>query len=195
MKSIIFGILALAFSETVAHAGQWDDAIQWEDVNLRQVFYPTGSPTTNIAIAAQGEGCGTHVFAEFAIGGIYASCDGGGALTIDINQFARQGDVLALQLQVANFTTAMGQINQNLHMIAQRSDQGIAMSLAMAGVADLQTDEHFAVSANWGTFRGQNSAAFGVAYRVADHVSVSGGLVGSLNGGSLGGRAGIRFGW
>jgi hypothetical protein len=69
------------------------------------------------------------------------------------------------------------------------------MSMAMAGTAELQTDEHFAISANWGTFQGQNGGAVGVALRVADHVSINGGFAGSLNGGSVGGRAGIRFGW
>ncbi len=69
------------------------------------------------------------------------------------------------------------------------------MSLAMAGVAYLQADEHIAFSGNWGTFQGQNGGAVGVAYRLSEHISVNAGFAGSFDGGTYGGRAGFRVGW
>jgi len=74
-------------------------------------------------------------------------------------------------------------------------DRGVAMSLAMAGVGDLQSDEHIAFSGNWGTFQGENGGAVGAAYRLTEHVSVNAGFAGSFSGGTYGGRAGIRIGW
>ncbi len=72
---------------------------------------------------------------------------------------------------------------------------GIAMSLAMDGTGELGPDEKVAISMNFGTFGGQNGVAAGVTFRVADHVTFSGGFGTGLNGGLSGGRAGVRFAW
>ena len=103
---------------------------------------------------------------------------------INLNQFARQSDLQALQTQ-------MNAVQSD----SIRQNKGIAMSLAMAGVAYLQPDEHIAFSGNWGTFQGQNGGALGVAYRLSDHISVNGGFAASFDGGAYGGRAGFRIGW
>jgi hypothetical protein len=73
--------------------------------------------------------------------------------------------------------------------------QGIASALAMSGSGDLSSDENYAVSANWGTFGGQNAFAGSFAIRAADHLTFSGGIAAGVNGGPVGGRAGLRFGW
>ncbi len=191
---LTIAVFILAFGG--AQAGQWDDAIQFLAANG-----PPNSGVTNLALVPQSVVCpGNSVAPEFGVSSApisaFLPCHSGGAtVTIDIDQFARQGDVLALQAQQTRLMADLAQTNQALHTAMLRSDQGVAMSMAMAGTTDLQTDEHFAVSANWGTYQGQNGAAFGVAYRVADHLSVNGGFAGSLNGGAMGGRAGIRFGW
>jgi hypothetical protein len=111
-----------------------------------------------------------------------------GQLYIPLSDFATSSSVQTLQ---ASFS----QLAQSLHAQTRISNSGIAQALAMAGVADLQSDEKFAVSMNVGFFRGQTALAGGATARLRDHVSINGGVTTGVNGGQVGARAGIRFGW
>jgi hypothetical protein len=73
--------------------------------------------------------------------------------------------------------------------------EGVAIALAMAGTPVVMPRERFAMSANWGTFEGSNGFAGALAVRVTDNIQVNGGLGVGADQGSVGGRAGIRFGW
>jgi hypothetical protein len=189
--------MLLGVSATAAQAQQWNDAVQWEDNNVRAPFYST-PPTTNMGVYIFSGSCSPpDKFQPFTAPNITpgpnnvfgpTNCAYSGSMFIDLNQFARQNDVASMQAEVS-------QLNQAAHLASIRADQGIAMSFAMAGTANLQPGEHVALSANWGTFQGQNGGAVSMAVKLSDHVSINGGVARSFEGSSTGGRAGVRIGW
>jgi hypothetical protein len=62
-------------------------------------------------------------------------------------------------------------------------------------VPQLQPDEKFAISGNWGTFEGENGLAAGFAARINENIEFNGGVAAGTNEGTVGGRAGFRVGW
>jgi hypothetical protein len=68
------------------------------------------------------------------------------------------------------------------------------MAIAMGGAA-LPGDKRFAVSTNWGTFRGENAAAVIAQMRVSDYVVLNGGLAMGFAQGGTAGRAGVTVAW
>lgn len=76
-----------------------------------------------------------------------------------------------------------------------RNKEGVAMALALSGSAYLSASENFSLSANYGHFQGSNAIGFGAAVRVADRISLNGGLGLGLEEDTVGGRAGMRIGW
>lgn len=74
-----------------------------------------------------------------------------------------------------------------------KNTEGVAIALAMAGVPTLTATEKFAMSANWGTFEGENGFAGGAAIRLDSNVQINGGI--GFGGDTVGGRAGVRVGW
>ena len=178
-----------------AMADQWSDLYSDPAATPMLNGHPDGT-ATNIVLRGVSGSCTNPSLVPAISSANGVSCNHAGAgVDINLNQFARQDDLLAVQSNVDTLVANMGQFEKSLHAVSTRADQGVSMSFAMAGVADLQNDEHFAVSANWGTYNGENSAAFGAAYRISDHASVNGGIATSFQGGSVGARAGIRFGW
>ncbi len=79
-----------------------------------------------------------------------------------------------------------------------RNTEGVAMAMALSGVSNiLPIDTNYSVSANWGTFGGENAMAFGGTARLYKNTFVNaGGAVGmSGTGANGGGRAGVIFAW
>lgn len=60
---------------------------------------------------------------------------------------------------------------------------------------DLQAGGTFAVAGNWGSFEGNHASAAGFAARLAPNVTFNGGIATGGSEGTLGGKAGLRFGW
>ena len=106
---------------------------------------------------------------------------------------------------ITNLNSALGNLNANvtglwqnvaaLNQSIQRGYEGTAIAIALAGTA-LPSDKNYAISGNWGTFRGQN--AFGGSAQIrrkrssrAERRSLG---VGFQKGG-VGGRAGATVAW
>jgi hypothetical protein len=87
-----------------------------------------------------------------------------------------QGNVVALQQQM------------------RQSFEGTAMAIAMGG-SSLPGDKRFAISTNWGTFRGENAAAVLAQARVNEYIVLNAGLAAGFAQGGVGGRAGVTFAW
>lgn len=88
--------------------------------------------------------------------------------------------------------------NVSVETIVRRSEKaltGVAMAFAMAGVPTLLPSETFAMTANWGTFEGENGLALNATLRIANNVQLNGGVAYGLNEELAGGRAGLRVGW
>ncbi len=87
---------------------------------------------------------------------------------------------------------------EDLRQDIRQNTEGVAMAMALSGVPTiLPKCTNYAVSANWGTFGGENAMAVGGSARVADNVFLNGGgaLGTSGKGNSGGGRAGVTFVW
>jgi outer membrane murein-binding lipoprotein Lpp len=116
-----------------------------------------------------------------------------GGLSTQINTL--NASVGTLQTQMQAVSVHVGQIQQQLALQDRVLRQGVAMSLAMDGTGALGADETFAISMNLGTYGGQNGMAAGFAFRAAQHVTFNGGIGTGVNGGLVGGRAGVRLAW
>ena len=86
----------------------------------------------------------------------------------------------------ANVTTLQSQMRQAF--------EGTAIAIAMGG-SSLPADKKFAISTNWGTFRGENAASFLAQARISDNIVINGGVVMGFAQGGVGGRAGVTFAW
>jgi hypothetical protein len=72
--------------------------------------------------------------------------------------------------------------------------EGTAVAIALGGSA-LPSDKKFAVSANWGTFRGENAMSLGAQMRLNQYVVLNGGVAAGFAQGGVGGRAGVTVAW
>ena len=92
-------------------------------------------------------------------------------------------DISQLQSNVATLQTQMKQ-----------AFEGTAVAIAMGGSA-LPSDKKFAISTNWGTFRGQNAMSLGAQMRLSEYVVLNGGVAAGFAQGGVGGRAGLTVAW
>jgi hypothetical protein len=81
-----------------------------------------------------------------------------------------------------------------LQSSVRRAYEGTAIAIALAGSA-LPADKSYAVSANYGTFRGENGFGAVGQLRLNEYVVASGGVGVGLGRGGVGGRAGLTFAW
>jgi trimeric autotransporter adhesin len=66
--------------------------------------------------------------------------------------------------------------------------------MAMSGTA-VPAGKRYAVSANYGTYRGANAFAGGVALRLTNYAEISGSLGIGVDHGDAGGRVGATIAW
>jgi hypothetical protein len=102
---------------------------------------------------------------------------------LQTNVSTLQGNVAVLQGDVTSLQTQMRQ-----------AFEGTAVAIAMGGSA-LPSDKKFAISTNWGTFRGQNAMSLGAQMRLSDYVVLNGGVAAGFAQGGVGGRAGLTVAW
>jgi autotransporter adhesin len=121
---------------------------------------------------------------------VVTSDAGGNLATMDIAALAGGGtDLTEINSRLDQHDSKLDQHDRKI----EKNTEGIAIALAMAGVPTLTQSETFAMSANWGTFEGENGFAAGGALRVGQNMQVNGGL--GFGGEAVGGRAGVRLGW
>jgi hypothetical protein len=99
-------------------------------------------------------------------------------------------DITGLQNNVALLQGSVGVLQNQM----KQSFEGTAIAVAMGGSA-LPSDKRFAISSNWGTFRGQNAGSFLAQARVNDYVVLNGGVGFGFAQGGVAGRAGVTFAW
>jgi autotransporter adhesin len=190
MRRIILGAFALLAATQTVVADPWQSV--YDAMNLQRPNVLNGLPVNDGIIQFNPMNCPPDQLQQelrISFGGCTV---GPQTFSLDLKAFARPGDLSALSEQMA---ATNAQLTLSLQKFTRESQQGIAQSLAMAGSPQLQADENYALSMNVGTFGGQTAFAAGAVARVDDHVSFNAGISGSLDGGSAGARAGIRFGW
>jgi hypothetical protein len=72
--------------------------------------------------------------------------------------------------------------------------EGSAIAIAMGGSA-LPDNKRFAISSNWGNFRGTNAMSFIAQARVSDNIVANAGFAAGFQYGGIGSRAGLTFAW
>jgi YadA-like protein len=93
------------------------------------------------------------------------------------------GSVATLQSQIG---TLQNQIKQAF--------EGTAIAIALGG-STLPGDKKYAVSVNWGNFRGENAMSLSGQLRVTDYVVLNAGFAAGFAQGGVGSRAGVTFAW
>ena len=91
---------------------------------------------------------------------------------------------------ISTLQSNVGQLQQQM----KQGFEGTAIAIAM-GASALPTDKKFALSTNWGTFRGQNAMGFAAQMRVSQYVVLNGGIGAGFAQGGIGGRAGVTVAW
>lgn len=76
----------------------------------------------------------------------------------------------------------------------KQSFEGTAIAIAMGG-SSLPSDKRFAVSANVGTFHGQNAVGANLQVRANDYLVLNGGVGAGFAQGGVGGRVGATLAW
>jgi len=106
-----------------------------------------------------------------------------GAAALQNNITTLQNNVTILQGNVAVLQQQMRQ-----------SFEGTAMAIAMGG-SSLPGDKRFAISTNFGTFRGESAVGLLAQARVSDNIVLNGGISSGFAQGGVGGRVGATYAW
>jgi hypothetical protein len=72
--------------------------------------------------------------------------------------------------------------------------EGTAIAIAMGGSV-LPSDKRFAISTNYGNFRGQNALSLGAQFRLTDYAVANLAVAGGFQQGGVGSRVGVTFAW
>jgi trimeric autotransporter adhesin len=101
-------------------------------------------------------------------------------------------------LAAASFTPQdISGLQSNVGILQQQMKQsfeGTAIAIALGG-ASLPADKRFAISTNWGNFRGQNAVGVAAQMRLTDYAVANVGVGGGFAQGGFGSRAGVTLAW
>jgi hypothetical protein len=105
-------------------------------------------------------------------------------------------------LAAANFSPqSINQLSANVALLQENLQHGLnqayegtAIAIAMGGAA-LPDNKRFAVTTNWGNFRGTNAMSLVAQMRISPNVVANAGFAGGFQYGGVGSRAGLTFAW
>jgi hypothetical protein len=100
-------------------------------------------------------------------------------------------DIAALQSGVLGLSQSVTDLQGSV----RRGYEGTAVAVALGGASYLPENKWFAVTGNFGTFRGQYGLAAQAQLRVNDWMVVNAGVGAGLKHGGVAGRAGVTFAW
>jgi trimeric autotransporter adhesin len=116
------------------------------------------------------------------------------------------GNLAATSLSVPDISglnANVGALQQNVRLLQENLQHGlnqayegtaIAIAIAMGGAA-LPDNKRFAVTTNWGNFRGTNAMSLVAQARISNNVVANAGFAGGFQYGGIGTRAGLTFAW
>ncbi len=91
---------------------------------------------------------------------------------------------------ISTLQSSVGVLQQQM----KQAFEGTAIAIALGGTA-LPDNKKFAISTNWGNFRGQNAAGVSAQYRISNNLVANVGLGGGFQQGGIGSRAGVTLAW
>ena len=108
------------------------------------------------------------------------------------------------QQDISTLQSSVGGLQQNVSLLQQtvsalqtqmrQGFEGTAIAIALGGAA-LPSDKRFAISTNWGNFRGQNAVGVAAQLRLTNYAVANVGVGGGFAQGGIGSRAGVTFAW
>jgi len=112
----------------------------------------------------------------------------------------REGNLAAASFTPQDISTLQSNVSvlqSNVSVLQTQMKQafeGTAIAISMGGMA-LPDNKKFAISTNWGNFRGQNAAGVSAQYRINNYAVANFGVGGGFQQGGIGSRAGMTFAW
>jgi hypothetical protein len=98
---------------------------------------------------------------------------------------------------ISSLQSNVGALQQNVSVLqtqVRQAFEGTAIAIALGGAA-LPSDKKFAISTNWGNFRGQNAVGVAAQLRLSNYAVANVGVGGGFAQGGIGSRAGVTFAW
>jgi trimeric autotransporter adhesin len=103
-------------------------------------------------------------------------------------------DISSLNANVSALQQNVALLQENLQHGLNQAYEGTAVAIAMSGSA-LPDNKRFAITTNWGNFRGTNAMSFIAQARISDNIVANAGFAGGFQYGEIGSRAGLTFAW
>jgi hypothetical protein len=111
------------------------------------------------------------------------------------------GNLAATSFSPQSMSQSINQLSANVALLQENLQHGLnqayegtAAAIAMSGAA-LPDSKRFAITTNWGNFRGTNAMSFIAQARISDHVVANAAFAGGFQYGGVGTRAGLTFAW
>jgi hypothetical protein len=102
--------------------------------------------------------------------------------------------VSSLTSNVAALQQGFNDLQQNLQRGLNQSYEGSAIAISM-GASALPDNKKFAVTTNWGNFRGTNAMSLVGQVRITDNLVANAGFAAGFQYGGYGTRAGMTLAW
>jgi trimeric autotransporter adhesin len=85
-------------------------------------------------------------------------------------------------------------LQQNLQQGLHQAFEGTSIAIALSGSA-LPDNKRFAITSNWGNFRGTNAMSLIAQARISNNWVANAAFAGGFQYGGIGTRAGLTFAW
>jgi trimeric autotransporter adhesin len=114
----------------------------------------------------------------------------GNLAALSMSSIASASSVAALDGRVTNLESNVRTLNYDV----RKAFEGAAVAIAMGGAA-LPDNKKFAISANWGTFSGENAFGGMAQMRISNNFVANAAVGTGFTRGGVGGRVGGTFAW
>jgi len=133
----------------------------------------------------------THVVTSDAFGDLALGNANGGGAGANFGGVPLDGIPGGPAVDLAGVNLRLDQLFQRI----SKAYTGTAMAFAMSASPTLLPGKKFALSANWGTFQGENGAALSGAIRIFHDMQLNGAFAYGFRENMSGGRAGLSMQW
>jgi hypothetical protein len=103
-------------------------------------------------------------------------------------------NIAGLSASVAGLQQGFNVLQEGLQHGLNQAYEGTAVAIALSGSA-LPDNKRFAITTNWGNFRGTNAMSFIAQARVSDNIVANAAFAGGFQYGGIGTRGGLTFAW
>jgi hypothetical protein len=156
----------------------------------------SGVTTTRANQVAVGTAANTYTLAGVTLAASTAA-QSGPTKVVTTDAFGNLAAASFTPQDISTLQSNVGMLQQDVSILQQQMKQafeGTAIATAMGG-ASLPAGKKFAISTNWGNFRGQNALGVAAQFRFTDYAVANLGVGGGFAQGGIGSCAGVTFAW